>query len=653
MSVQRPLITDFSAGEVGSKFYGRFDLDVYRRGLTKLENWVPFTQGGITTRPPTKHLGETQGNVQARYIPFVVGSSAFEVELTALKIRVWQGDTLLTITPTNPITTTYTLAHIPDIRYTKINNALYLVHPSYPIAVLTWGGASAFSLANLTIVFGTDVDAWQALHAYAEGEVITNGTPSKTYICITAGTSAAATGPTTEADDITDGTAHWSWQFTKPFSQAGDYPSSVVYFNGRVWFAGAANHPDTAWASMPYEFGRFDFFSIYTYTGVELVPAASWVDPEVPETQTVTYTQTVIGDGNAIEFALASENDETIYWMCAADHLLIGTGTSEWVATKEITATNVEECVHIRSRMGGPYQQALVVGQHPLFLQGTSTKAFLWEYAYNAENAELNSTDLTYLAEHMLAAGCTQMDFVAMPQPMWLGVTNGKLACLLYSPKYGVAAWFWIVTDGTIQSMCVVPGTTDDDIYIEVLRNSRYCFERLEGLWETGLQMVDSYYYVASAVNPTTGLARFNGETVWIYDVTAGTWRTGAVSGGSVATAAEVGHPMWLGLPYTCSLQSLPLQTSMQSGASGQSHLKRIMAVSARVLSSFPFKASYSQTLNLEAANYAGDAAWTAEYSGDVRIPFQSQWSKEGYLWIVQDLRQKTTILALLPEVDE
>jgi hypothetical protein len=185
------------------------------------------------------------------------------------------------------------------------------------------------------------------------------------------------------------------------------------------------------------------------------------------------------------------------------------------------------------------------------------------------------------------------------------------------------------------------------------LRNSRYCFERLDGIWQTGIQLLDSYVTVPVAVASTTGLERLEGETVAIYNATHGTWHSGTVAGGALNTTAHVGDLLWIGLRYTCTIQSLPLQTvSAQTGSSGQAKLKRIVAVSSRVLNSFPFKAGYSQTLNLEAARTAGDITWTASYSGDVRIPFQGQWGTEGYLWIVQDLPQKTTILALFPEVD-
>jgi hypothetical protein len=51
--------------------------------------------------------------------------------------------------------------------------------------------------------------AWVGTTAYAAGALVTNA--SRAYLCITAGTSAGAGGPTTTATDITDGSVHWRY----------------------------------------------------------------------------------------------------------------------------------------------------------------------------------------------------------------------------------------------------------------------------------------------------------------------------------------------------------------------------------------------------------------------------------------------------------
>jgi len=57
---------------------------------------------------------------------------------------------------------------------------------------------------------GEQACPWTASHAYLVGERVTNDT-NKTYICTTAGISAAAGGPTGTGSGITDGTVVWNY----------------------------------------------------------------------------------------------------------------------------------------------------------------------------------------------------------------------------------------------------------------------------------------------------------------------------------------------------------------------------------------------------------------------------------------------------------
>jgi len=337
--------------------------------------------------------------------------------------------------------------------------------------------------------------------------------------------------------------------------------------------------------------------------------------------------------------------------MVSTDALVIGTATSEWIIPPDVTALTLT--AKIRSRIGSAERQALIMGENPVFLQGTDDKAFLWEYAYLSQTSELDSEDLTWAADHMLERGVPYMDFTQLPQRMIYCVTNGKLACLLYSKKYNVKAWFWLETDGEVQSVSVTPGATDDVVKIIVLRNGRYCIERFEKIWESVIPPLDSYVRVPVATVSTTGLNRLTGETVIVYNVSHGTYRSSTVIAGAVDTTADLGDEIYVGMHATCYMQSMRLQTlASVTGQTGQGMLKRVTAVTARVLDSLPFKAGYSQTLLLEPTGQNDLGVWTASYSGDVHIPFSGPWTREGYLWIVQDAPVKTTILALWPEVD-
>jgi hypothetical protein len=657
MAFQRVAITDFTAGELSYKFYGRFDLEVYSKGCVLMENWVPFSQGGITTRPGTEFLGGTLGNAAGRLIPFSVSDTdCFILELTALAMRIWKDDAVMSlpnppIAPTDPITTPYTLAELPYIQIQKVSNKMFFVHRSHPIMVLEWEGLRNFSFLPLTITCGTDIDAWVASASYSKDDIVTNGTPKKIYKCVVAGTTGT-TGPLTEDDLIVDGTAYWTWEYTQPFSQVDDYPGCVAYFLQRMWFAGSNNDPDVAWASMPGDFGCFDYFDIMEYTGTQLVDSSLWAYPEVPETEVVYYHNTVIGDGNAIILELASTQDESIMWLCGSDALIIGTATSEWVIPPDVTALNI--VAKIRSRLGSSKIQAMVIGENPIFVQGTMMKGYVREYEYLASDATLSSPDLTYMAEHMLKDGVEQMDFQQVPQPHMYFVSDGDLMCLLYSKQYKTLAWFRFTTGegGQIESVAVIPGEEDDQVYLIVNRPGGRWVEKVGDLWAWGPKL-DSWYHVDAALASTSGLDRFDGDTVYVYDDDAESFREGEVAGGVLDTTPELGHAIWIGLPVTSTLTTLPLQTGSSTGGTGQTGIKRIGNVYARVIASWPFEAG-TDLDHMQPAHTADDAVWNDKnyYSGDVRLPMEGDWERYALINIRHTSPYSATILALVAEVD-
>jgi hypothetical protein len=85
--------------------------------------------------------------------------------------------------------------------------AAYPVCRDEILRMIAWPSCSHRALAK-----NMDEQAcpWTASHAYLTNERVTNDT-NKTYVCTTAGISAAATGPTGTGTGITDGTVVWNY----------------------------------------------------------------------------------------------------------------------------------------------------------------------------------------------------------------------------------------------------------------------------------------------------------------------------------------------------------------------------------------------------------------------------------------------------------
>lgn len=100
------------------------------------------------------------------------------------------------------------------LRLAAIPSTVTLTLCGDPTTVITSGALVA--TASTGVQFQTSATAtlialadWAATSSYVVGDRVTN--TSRCYQCITAGTSAGSGGPTTTADDITDGSVHWRY----------------------------------------------------------------------------------------------------------------------------------------------------------------------------------------------------------------------------------------------------------------------------------------------------------------------------------------------------------------------------------------------------------------------------------------------------------
>jgi hypothetical protein len=99
----------------------------------------------------------------------------------------------------------FVLADSGAVTVDRVGFGSGLMMPAFDGASITL----IFSTGNTTLGAGSSPAAWAASTAYAVGDVRTNA--SRVYQCIAAGTSSSSGGPSTQLDDITDGSAHWAY----------------------------------------------------------------------------------------------------------------------------------------------------------------------------------------------------------------------------------------------------------------------------------------------------------------------------------------------------------------------------------------------------------------------------------------------------------
>jgi hypothetical protein len=495
--VSQRITTDFTAGELSRKLDGRADLPLYYKGCSKIENFIPFSQGGITYRSGTKYLGRTKSDLKARLIPFVLSESlSFLLELGNNYMRFWQSGGLVKSggVPIE-VATPYLTAEIPDIQYAQVENAIYFAHRSHPVMVLSWTGGVSFTFSELSV--------------------------------------------TGNAGEI-------------PFASETNYPGCIAFFHSRLFLASTVSQPQTIWASKPFEYGNFTYFDTISVTSKQLKDPTTWADPQVPEYEDVTTTRDVTAEDHAIEITIASEQNDRIQWMATGHDLVIGTTCSEWVINPDISA--LSQAARLQSRYGGAPIQGKMLSESVLFIQGSKKK--LREYFYVSDQAAYQSPDLTFLSDHMLSSGVVDFDYTQTPEPaVYCTLQDGTISVLLYNKTHGTLAWYRFVTDGLVESVAVVTSGGDDAVYLVVKRNTVRCIEEMKPMFSD--YYVDSGIQITKAGASASGLSHLEGKTVAI--VTEDEASEAVVESGAVALPASIamGEEVTIGLPYTGVMTSM------------------------------------------------------------------------------------------------
>jgi len=225
--------SSFNSGELSGRMNGRSDLDVYKNGCSRLENFYVLPQGGVERRTGTEFVGLTDpageagtpGNARSRLLPFVFSSSQnYIVEFGDEYITVHDGDTVVTTFSGTP----YTDADIDEIDMRQRFDIMYIHHPDFPIYELKRTDlAPTFTFTELAFDF-------PPLQEENDEDVFFDLTFSGTAWNTTAGTSYSI----------------------------GD----VVLFDGALYKC-VSNHTSNASFTVDYEYG----FWIATNSGVSAV----------------------------------------------------------------------------------------------------------------------------------------------------------------------------------------------------------------------------------------------------------------------------------------------------------------------------------------------------------------------------------------------
>lgn len=519
-----PLISSNNRGELSPLMRSRVDLDVYQKAVDRMENCVPLAQGASTRRPGTRFIAVTKGNAAEIVIPFEFSTvQAYLIEAGEGYFRFYMNGGQIETSPGVPyeIATFYAAAALRQLQWAQSADVLYLAHPNVAPAKLERTGHTSWTLTAISFT----------------------GAP-----------------------------AEWT---------TGNYPGSVSFFQGRLWWGGTPNQPQTIWGSKS---GDFE----------DLTPGPAADD--------------------GLVLTIDDDQMNGIRWMRSQRVLLIGTASGEFSLSgggtgEPVTPSNVQ--VLRQSAEGSAAVAAVPVGNSVLFVQRSGRKVF--ETAYSFEADGYVPGELSLMAGHLLRGGAARMAWQKEPwRVLWVALADGSMRGMTFMKDQGVVGFHRHPIGGTaakVLDVACIPGPTQTELWLLVERTidggaKRYV-ERLEPeFWAeegqtdamlSAVFMDSAITYDGAAATTITGLDHLEGQTVQVM-ADGATHPDLVVEGGEI-TLQRPASTVHVGLRADAMMRTLPLSVGAQDVTS-QTRTQRANEVGVVLFQSLGFRIGFWNAAN-------------------------------------------------------
>lgn len=627
-------------------------------------------------------VGMTQVNNREFAVSNVSGAAnTFELEDSdAADVNSTGYDTYTsggTVSEIIEVTTSFTEADLPLIRWTQSATTLYIFHPDYPPQQLVRNSATSWTLSEIAFTDGpydtANTTATTLTPSAATGAGVTLTASATTginggqgflatdvgrlirllegstwgYVEITGHTSTTVVTVTVHST-LTNTNPKSTWRLGI-YSDTTGYPTCGTFFEDRLFMAGAADFPQ-----------RVDGSNTGAYTNFS--PSS---------------TAGTVASSNAVAFVMNSDSVNAIKWLVSDDKgLLAGTSASEWqvratTSGEALTPTNI--VAKPMTSHGSAAIAPVKAGKQILFVQRAARK--LRELAFVFELDGFKAPDMAILSEHITRPAIGEMAYQSQPQAVaWMTRTDGVLLGMTYERDQDVVAWHRHELGGfsdslslfvpVVESVAVVtaPDGTRDELYMVVQRyvngQERRYIEYMSKLWEVEDDQEDAFHLdcgwtqidsPASAA-AVTGLWHLEGETVTLY-IDGKVQPTQVVTNGKV-TPAISGSIKTLGYAYNSDGQTMPSEGGTDDG-SKQGKTSRIHRLGLWLVDTLGLKIGPdADTLTEILVRNWGDEYGTATplFTGVTRERFEGDYDKLGQVYWRADGPFPATLVALMPQ---
>jgi hypothetical protein len=650
----------FTSGEVSPQIEGRVDLAKYANSAATLNNVFVRVYGGAYRRPGTyfAEITKLTSNI-VRVIPFQFSTEqAYIVEMGHQYFRFYKDSGILNQITGNPVevTTVYTSSNLFKLQYAQDADTMYITSNDYPIKKLTRSSHYLWSLANVEFTGGPwmpdNLDSGAYIKAtsfsigaatvYASGnaafvaghsgsllkigtsngyvrlDTITN-TTTASGVVVTALQSASATGYTSD------------WAFGS-WSVANGFPSAVSFFEQRLYFAGTTTEPQTIWGSVPLDYENF-------------TPGSDSDD--------------------AVSFTIADNQVNAIRWLAAGKALAIGTLGGNFILSSDTSSGPVTP-TNINIKKETTYGSALIlpkrIGNAILYVQRNNLT--IRELKYNFEEDAQLADDATLLSEHITESGIKDMDYQEAPDGiLWCVRNDGKLATMTRLASQDVLAWTRHDTQGSFQSIAVIPNGNEDQVWVVCQRSSasvnakyiEYFKPFIQPTAQSSSFYVDcglSYQGTGTYTKTVSGLDHLKGLTVSILGDGAVYPDTVVDTAGAVALSYSC-NVIHIGLPYVSKIVTSRLEGGSVT-STFQGIIKRIYKVTLRLWRSLGVKVGNETTQDIV---YFRDSSMEMDSppllkTGDISIAFPIGYNKDAKITVTQEQPLPLNILGIISKCE-
>ena len=459
--------SNFTGGEIDPLLYGRIDTPRFQNGCEKILNAFVLPTGGCTRRPGTRFVANAGQGVTVRLIPFTIlkkdvtppVTQGYVIEIRSdNKIRFYTNSAQIQLAG-NPyeISSPFVNVDLNKIRFAQFDNALYLVHPdvapqrltrtndtSWTISAVSFKTPTSKSISSLTRSNQIATAVTTTPHEFETGDKVTisgatqpqyNGTftvskkDDVTFeYTVTGSPASPATGTITAIN---------SW--TLPWNEANGYPQAITFFEQRMILAGTKANPQTVWGSKSGEIDNF-----------------------------ITRT----GDSDPFAFTLVAATAPILHLTSSSRQIVVLTGNEEILiqgsSDKALTPTNVQ--IRPQTRYGTIESiPPMQVGAEVLFVTKYGRKLRLFGYKFDVDS--YTAPEQSIVASHMLSSGIVGMaKQVEANQIIWLPTKDGKFVSISFDKDQEVVAWSKNSTDGIVNSITVIPSSSQDQVWMAVQR---------------------------------------------------------------------------------------------------------------------------------------------------------------------------------------